>query len=49
MYQKNKTKQSVAFSQQLSPFANLLLSAEVDAKDWASDSHKMGLGLTLSA
>ncbi len=40
---------SVAFSQQLSPFANLLLSAEVDAKDWASDSHKMGLGLTLSA
>lgn len=45
----NKPKQSVAFNQQLSPFAALLLSAEVDAKDWASDSHKMGLGLTLSA
>lgn len=40
---------SVAYAQNLSPFAHLLLSAEVDAKDWASDSHKFGLGLTLSA
>lgn len=35
--------------QNLTPFANLLLAAEVDAKDWASDSHKFGIGLTLSA
>lgn len=40
---------SVAYSQNLSPFANLLISAEVDTKDWASDSHRFGLGLTLTA
>lgn len=40
---------SIAYAQNLNKFAHLLLSAEVDAKDWASDSHKFGLGLTLSA
>jgi hypothetical protein len=39
---------ALAYSQKLSSFAKLLISAEVDAKDWASDTHKFGLGLTLS-
>lgn len=38
---------SVAYSQQLTPFSTLLIASEVDAKDWASDSHKFGIGLTL--
>jgi hypothetical protein len=40
---------SVAYSQQLTPFSTLLLASEVDAKDWASDSHKFGIGLTLQS
>lgn len=38
----------LAYKQNVTPVATLLLAAEVDTKDWASDTHKFGIGVTLS-
>lgn len=38
---------SMSFSQKISKYVRLTLAGEADTQEWAADSHKFGLGLTL--